>query len=80
MSMAYKKMHLSFPISTLQRELQLAGYMTNCLRLGDGHWTEILEACGVENQDPCSEDKFADISPLDQQYGNLFASSSPLKG
>jgi hypothetical protein len=57
-----------------------AGYMSSCSRLGDGHWTEILEAYGVKNQDRCSEDKFADISLLDQQRSNLFAFSSALKG
>ncbi|KAF8224258.1 hypothetical protein L208DRAFT_1312657, partial [Tricholoma matsutake] len=59
---------------------RVAGYMSSCSRLGDGHWTEILEACSFKNQDPCSEDKFADISLLDQQCGNLFAFCSPLKG
>jgi hypothetical protein len=54
--------------------------MGSCSRLGDHHWKEILDACGVGNQGPHSEDEFADLSLLDQQRDNLFAFSSPLKG
>jgi hypothetical protein len=59
---------------------RVAGYMGSCSKIDDGHWKEILEACGVENPDPRSEDEIADLSLLDKQRHDLFAFSSPLKG
>jgi hypothetical protein len=58
---------------------RVAGYMGSCSKIDDGHWKEILEACGVENQDLHSDDELADLSLLDKQRGDLFAFSSPLK-
>ena len=61
---------------------RVSGYMGSCSKLGDSHWKEILEACGVEDKDSHTEDasEFADLSLLDKQRGDLFAFSSPLKG
>jgi hypothetical protein len=59
---------------------RVAGYMSSCSKLGDGHWKEILDACSVENQNSHSENEFADLSLLDKQRDDLFAFSSPLKG
>ena len=61
---------------------RVSGYMGSCSKIDDGHWKEILEACGVKNQDPRrSEDEIADLS-LDKHWQryDLFAFSSPLKG